>query len=190
MMQQYRANELALKHKSGTLTDAESEELEVLTRWYHTCPVCGGAFYTLAESAAGDCCPQCDTPLRCHAFDRTGHRDCEIDDSIDPYEHLGVFCVAYTSPATRCCCLCGTVYPKNYSCCPSLLGTAIRFHRSGTTARRQAAIDFVDEHSESLVNSLRGRFGDRLDKRDRKHLVKRMVPLLSCGDAIRSILVQ
>lgn len=173
------------KENCGTLTAAENQELRELSdalasNHFYTCRLCGGAFTTVDHRRTGGRCPNCDIQIHVFSSDITGHFDDEIDDSLDPQQLMGEFCVWYLAAGTVPCFKCGTVYPKNYTCCPRLLQVAIDATNSGRETTRDAAIRFIDAHSEVLLNSLRGRFRSLYSKEDLENL-RKVSGMLNCG---------
>lgn len=186
--------QLIQKDIDGTITDAERDELELIVRErarhiYEECPACGGAFTSDLKFERKVRCPQCDTLLEHFMSDMPGHDFAEIDTSLEREPCLGVFTVGYTIPGTIPCLSCGIISPKNYTCCPKLFTTALELHHDGTDSQRLVALQFIDTHAETLLNSLRGRFVECFGQEARRRLTD-LVTQLKCGNALQSILAE
>ena len=155
---------------------------------YRHCPVCIGSITSDVGLASESRCPHCESMLESYSIDVTGHEFHEVDNTIRPLNSLGVFTGGYVAVGTVPC-FCGLIYPKNYSCCPGLLTTAIELHRTGSGSQQCVAIQFIDRNADSFVNALRGKFRQQLDSKRRKHLLRKMVGDLECGDQLKAILV-
>ncbi len=172
-----RATELALKYEAGTISADEEREFESLYPWCHTCPVCGGSFRSSEYKTNGGRCSQCDTELHPFASDRTSHEFHEICPSIPHEVTFGSFCVVFLPACVNWCDICGTRYPRTYTCCPGLLETAVRLHQQHRARHGDAAVAFLDTHAETLCNMIRGSFA--FHPSTLRYFKKRVVPLLT-----------
>ena len=176
-MAEDRATQLARKWEAGTITAAEERELEWFNPVCYGCPVCGGSFRSTEHETNGGRCSQCDTELHQFSSDRPGHEFHEIVPSIPSQDVFGTICVVYMPTCVNWCALCGTKYPKAYTCCPGLIETAVRLHQELRAKHGAAAIAFIDTHATTLCNMLRGSF--TFDPRTLRYFKKRVIPLLA-----------
>jgi hypothetical protein len=182
-----RVEQLATKSLDGTISQAEAKELEELAPLYHQCPICGGAFLSSDFDSNGGHCSQCETPLTWHCIEIRGHQFNEIIANVPcEVEVFGQLCYSFTAPGTKYCTQCGITYPKLYSCCPGLINAAIHFHQTDEPKYGSQVISFIDTHSDTLCNMLRGRF--KLNPRSRRHFAGRILPQLQRADEITRIL--
>ena len=182
-----RFRHLTKNRDAGTISDDEAKELETcLDDWaakqFKSCPVCRGAFTTIDLRRTQDRCPNCDTQLYLVQADIVGHGDWEIDTSIEPQSKFGVFSAGYIAAGTAAC-FCGEVYPKNYSACPGLIIHAIAMTESKRTTSPELAVRFIDAHSTTLLNSLRGEFATKFNRRSRK-ILNRIATKLKCCEEL------
>ncbi len=181
-----RATQLATRLLDGTATLDERREYEALYPVCSICSVCGGSFQSAEYTSNGGRCSQCGTELFRHSSDRVGHEFHDIVPSIPSDEALGVFCVAYLPAGVNWCEKCGLAFPRSYTCCPGVLNVAIRLHREQRKDHGQAALSYINEHSETLCNMLRGSF--KLDDRTLRYFRKRVLPLLDRREELERIL--
>lgn len=178
---------LATKWLNGTISDTEAKELDELVPSYHQCPVCNGAFLLTDYDSNGRRCSQCDTTLTWHCIEIRGHRLNEFIANIRCEEEVfGKLFYAFTAPGTKFCAQCGITYPNRYSCCPGLIDAAIHLHQSDEPKYGSEITSFIDSHSDTLCNMLRGRF--KIGPRSRQHFERRIVPQLQRADEISRIL--
>jgi hypothetical protein len=196
LMAPSRFRELLHKECEHTLTPEEAAEFAALLDdfkakarpLYIACPVCnGGVTYSPRERATPWLCGQCGALLQEDASDITMHDWHEIDPTIEPMQLLGAFSLLVAGPGTVPCLRCGTAYPKNYSCCPELFLSALELFHSEMPSRRQAALDFLDTHSATLLNSLRGGFA-KLFERHHCLSLRAAANKLSCGRELKLVL--
>lgn len=186
--------QLIQKDIDGTLTATERDELEMIVRErarhiYEECPACGAANTLDSMFGREIRCLQCGTFLERYSSDLPGHDFAEIDTSLEREPRLGIFTVGYTIPGTIPCLQCGIIYPKNYTCCPGLFTTALELHHNGTDSQRRLALQFIDSHGETLLNSFRGRFVECFGQEARKRLTE-LVTQLKCGNTLQGILAE
>ena len=150
-------------------------------------PICGGAIADSCFFVTPTVCPCCRNELSRIAIDPVRHSSHEIHESF-PVEMIdSVFTAIVYPKGTRACERCGRVYPESYTCCPGLLARAIDLYGSYKSRADQKArartVAFLETHSDVLLNALRGTFGRKLDKAQRK-LLKKIVPALSCNQEL------
>ncbi|MFM7515936.1 MAG: hypothetical protein ACKO3V_03250 [Pirellula sp.] len=182
---------LHAKEVAGTITPHELAELrsqirQFASQRYDVCPVCGGAFSGSLAFEQPFNCPNCGILLTSFASDIVSHQPHEID-SLTPESHsLGKFCGWYIPDGCDGC-FCGETFPQSYSCCPSLLVLAVALSRSATGTQKTAALTFLTDHCETLLNCLRGRFAALFDKRATQQLTK-LCKTLPFGETLRNVL--
>lgn len=181
-----RATQLARKWKAGTITAAEEREFESLYPVCHSCPVCGGSFASTQYEKNGGRCSQCDTELHQFFSDCVCHEFHEIVPSIPAGVVFGEFCVVFLPTGVNWCTTCGTRYPQAYTCCPGLIETAVRLHQQHSAKHGDAAIAFVDNHSVTLCNMLRGSF--TFEPVTLSYFKKQVLPWLNCKAELMRIL--
>jgi hypothetical protein len=181
-----REEQLATKWLDGTISEAEALELETLAPLYHQCPICNGAFLSSDFDSSGGRCSQCETPLVFRCIEIRGHQLNEIVESVPVEDVIGRLCLSFTAPGMNYCERCGTTYPKLYSCCPGLIDAAVRFHLCNEAKYGSQIIAFINSHSETMCNMLRGKF--EINQRSTRHFERRILPQLQRAAEIKRIL--
>ncbi len=190
-MSRFRLNYLTQRCIEGNLAESERAELRETLRerfrsHFDICPACGGAFSTALRFDGPIHCPNCQVSLTCWSSDVSGHHTDEVDPSLPKMQLFGVFETGYSIPGVQPCLECGILYPRAYTCCPRLFCTAAEYFATGDT-QRAAAVLFVNNHCETLLNVLRSRFLELFTRQHLK-LLNQFVPFAERGLEIGSLL--
>lgn len=169
---------LDLLRRISSLSAPEASELDELAREdaatrFSTCPVCGGAISGVLLLQQQLSCPNCAIQLSTFVTDIASHRIEDTGLFGESDASLGVL-TTWLLPVNCVGCSCGLTYPNNYTVCPNILAIVCKELQNKDMHRRDCFTRYVDQHAETLLNCLRGRFHYLFDRPTRRMLISSM----------------